>query len=390
MTLSNIERIINDLKVIKERKEMFLPENLRPHFNEIIPKRRAILLYGPRGVGKTTYLLNAIKGKNIFYVSLDSPFVSAIPLFELGNAIFMAGYKGIVFDEVHFGNKWSLHLKALYDSFPDKIIWVSDSSSIVLRRGIGDLSRRFSKIHMPFLSLREYIYLREGVEFQKINPFEYKLEEVKKILKTVDIMRLFNDYLKEGFRPIFLEGDYGEQVLNIIGKSIHYDIPFYISSISDNHLRLMNAIIGFLASSDIPTINVERMCKEWGIGKVKLYELLYVMNETELIEIVYRKGDKKAYSKGAKIFLADPSIYNVLEGSIGTMREAFVFRSLKEMKKNVFSCKDERDCDFTCDGLKIEVGGKNKKIKRADYVIRDDVDIPALNIIPMWLLGMGW
>ena len=60
------------------------------------------------------------------------------------------------------------------------------------------------------------------------------------------------------------------------------------------------------------------------------------------------------------------------------------------MKKNVFSCKDERDCDFIYDGLKIEVGGKNKKIKRADYVIRDDVDIPALNIIPMWLLGMGW
>jgi uncharacterized protein len=40
--------------------------------------------------------------------------------------------------------------------------------------------------------------------------------------------------------------------------------------------------------------------------------------------------------------------------------------------------------------LKIEVGGASKKIKSADFVIRDDIDYPASNAVPLWLLGMGW
>jgi len=40
--------------------------------------------------------------------------------------------------------------------------------------------------------------------------------------------------------------------------------------------------------------------------------------------------------------------------------------------------------------LKIEVGGASKKIKNADFVIRDDIDYPAGNTVPLWLLGMGW
>jgi hypothetical protein len=38
---------------------------------------------------------------------------------------------------------------------------------------------------------------------------------------------------------------------------------------------------------------------------------------------------------------------------------------------------------------KIEVGGKNKSPKKADIVVRDDIDLPGKNSIPMWLLGFG-
>ncbi len=53
------------------------------------------------------------------------------------------------------------------------------------------------------------------------------------------------------------------------------------SQISDIHFRLMNAVVGFLAISKVPTLNIERMCRDWGIGKRKLYELPTVMNATE-------------------------------------------------------------------------------------------------------------
>ncbi|WP_241160063.1 hypothetical protein [Parabacteroides sp. ZJ-118] len=38
----------------------------------------------------------------------------------------------------------------------------------------------------------------------------------------------------------------------------------------------------------------------------------------------------------------------------------------------------------------LEVGGKNKNPKGADYVLRDNTDYPVGNAIPFWLMGMMW
>ena len=40
--------------------------------------------------------------------------------------------------------------------------------------------------------------------------------------------------------------------------------------------------------------------------------------------------------------------------------------------------------------LKIEVGGRNKVLKKSDWVIRDGTDYPTDKVIPLWLLAMMW
>jgi len=383
----NLDSTLEILSLIQERKLQKLPERLRLFYERNEQKNRAVLIFGPRGVGKTTFMLSRIKNKKIFYLSADNPLVSAVSLWDLGNAIFMKGYEGIAIDEVHYAKDWSIHLKALYDSFPDKIIWASDSSSLVLRHGIADLSRRFSKVEIPLMSFREYLALKEGVILPVIDPLSPDKKLVKKAMDSVNILFAFQNFMEEGFRPVFLEWDYREQILNIIEKTLHGDIPFFVPQITNIHFRLMNAIVGYLSMSKIPTINVEGMCNEWGIGKAKLYQLLHVMDATGLIRIIYRENDTKTYSKGAKIFLSDPSFYSVLGGEIGTRREAFVVAAFSSAGKKVFASKNEEAGDFLVNGSVIEVGGRSKAKKRADYVIRDNTDLPHRNIIPLWLLG---
>ncbi|TYB87858.1 MAG: ATP-binding protein [Kosmotoga sp.] len=383
----NYDSTIEILSLIQERNLQKLPRRLRPFYERIKFKNRAILIFGPRGVGKTTFILSRIKNKSIFYLSTDNPLVSAVSLWDLGNAIFMKGYDGIAIDEVHYSKDWSIHLKALYDAFPDKIIWASDSSNLTLRHGIADLSRRFSRIEIPLMSFREYLALKEGVILPVINPLSPDRKLIKKTMDSAKILYTFQNFMEEGFRPVFLEWDYQEQTMNIIEKTLHGDIPFFVPQITNIHFRLMNAIVGYLAMSKIPTINVEGLCNEWGISKVKLYQLLHVMDATGLIRIIYHKNDTKTFSKGAKIFLADPSFYSVLGGEIGTRREAFVVAAFSNAGKKVFASKNEEAGDFLVDGAVIEVGGKNKSKKKADYVIRDNIDLPNRNIIPLWLLG---
>ena len=75
------------------------------------------------------------------------------------------------------------------------------------------------------------------------------------------------------------------------------------------------------------------MCRDWGIGKRKLYELLTVMNATGVIRIVYRENDNRTFSKGEKIFFGDPAFYSIGTGNIGTRREAFVAQSFEDAGK---------------------------------------------------------
>jgi predicted AAA+ superfamily ATPase len=134
------------------------------------------------------------------------------------------------------------------------------------------------------------------------------------------------------------------------------------------------------------------MCKEWAIGKPKLYELLHAMEDAGVINIVQKSEIEKPYSKGAKIFMADPTLYYSLEGDVGNFREAFTVFTLKE-KGKILAAKNEEEADLIFENkksFKLEIGGKKKKPKSSDFVIRDDIDLPIKNAIPLWALGMLW
>jgi predicted AAA+ superfamily ATPase len=384
--------MIEMFEKIQRRKELYLPEKKRPVFDSIELKNRAVLFVGARGVGKTTYLLSRAAERGFLYVSADHALVAESSLWEIGDAAFGRGYEGIVLDEVHRARDWGVHLKSLVDSFPGKTIWVSGSSSILLKMGVADLSRRFSRVYLPLLSFREYLFLAGGYEFPVFDPFSGAEvgDVIRGIVRDVNVQKEFRDYLSGGLRPIFLDWDYQEQLGNVIEKILYFDIPYLVPQVTDNHYRLMHAVLGHMALSKIPSINIESMCKKWGLSKAKLYQLLDAMHHVGLIRIIYREGDTAAFSKGAKIYLFDPSMYHVLGGTTGNVREAFVAHALVNGETNIAACRNEVDGDFVFGDLTLEIGGKSKGRKNADYVLRDDTELPSGKIIPLWTLGFRY
>ncbi len=384
--------VIAKLKANQARLMSYVPNQARPSYAKLdAEKNRAVFLVGPRGVGKTTYLLQRASKMSALYLSADNPLLLSIPLSELVEAAFMEGYEGVLLDEVHYAKDWAQHLKAIYDSFPDRRIWASDSSAIALRRGLSDLSRRFLVRRLPLLSLREFMMLN-GVDedLPILNPFELDMTQVGRILKTTPVLRLFREWLQHGFRPFFLEGvnAYPEKLLGSIEKTMALDIPFLVPQLTEKHLRFMSAVIGYLAKSSVPTLAVNSLCNEWGIGKEKLYSLLNAMEEAQIIRVVRKKNDHKVHSIGAKIFLHDPSAYEALQGDLGSVREALTVAAFQEAGARVHASKEERDYDFLVnDKQTIEVGGRSKKRKNADFIVRDHIDFPAENVIPLWTLG---
>jgi predicted AAA+ superfamily ATPase len=387
-----MQEIIKRLKGIQNRLMLDLPGRRRPFYKTIRTVNRAIMITGARGTGKTTFLLTQLGDKKYFYFSADNPVASTVSLYDLVEAIFLEGYEGVFIDEIHYAADWSMHIKALYDSFPGKKIWASDSSSIVMRGGIADLSRRFIYVHMPLLSLREYIYLETGDLLETFDPYTEDRKKVYDILKKVNVLKWFREYMDHGFRPFYTGDitDYQKKVMNTIEKSLTADIPFLVPQLSDNHFRFMNAVVGHLAVSTIPTLVVNSLCKKWSIGKEKLYQLLNAMEQAKVIRVVRKKNDVSLNSIGAKLFLYEPSVYEFFGGNIGNVRESYVAGISMESNRKVFASVDETACDFLIDDYKVEVGGKRKAAKQADFVLRDDIDIPDSNIIPLWMLGFEY
>ena len=377
---------IEHLERSMERRRQTVPDNLRPFTEAKRDMPRACLLIGQRGVGKTTFLLHHASEKNLLYLSADNPLLADRPLYETVNGVFMQGYSGVILDEVHFARDWSLHLKALYDDFPEHTIWASDSSSMVLRSGVADLSRRFVTIQMPLLSFREFIKLKTGVEPPTFNPFFNESMEV-----GPKFLALFREYRKIGTRPFFREGSFAERMMGILKKVLHSDVPFFLPRITDGNLRLMSAIVGTLAKSPVPRLQVRSLCADWHIGAEKLYQLLFVMESVGLIRIIRKTNETKANTVGDKMFFGDPVYYDILGGNVGTAREALVAAMIAEAGHTIEAHGDETCGDFVIDisdtEMKVEVGGKNKKQKKADFVVRDDTDVPTGRTIPLWSLG---
>jgi uncharacterized protein len=387
---------ITEIESAMGRKFASLPERIRPFSREHEALPRACLVVGPRGVGKTTFLLHRARDSRTLYFSADNPMLADEPLYETVKSIFMAGYEGVVIDEVHFARDWSLHLKALHDDFPAHRLWASDSSALVLRSGFGDTSRRFVPIRMPLLSFREFLFLETGAEYPRFDPFSPGVP--LPVEPSPDILDAFRTYRSSGTRPFYGEGNFDERMLAVLDKTLYSDVPFFLPNITDGNLRLMKAITGTLAASAIPRLQVRSLCADWGIGAEKLYQILNVMESVGVLRIIRTERDTKARSAGDKLFFADPAFYSALRGNPGTAREALVAALCAEAGWSVETTRDDSTGDFVITRssatgahmLKIEVGGSSKKPKSSDFVIRDDIDYPSTNAIPMWLLGMGW
>jgi len=130
-------------------------------------KNRLFGIVGPRGVGKTTLLLQHIRENHstadTLYVSMDDLYFASHSLIETADTFHKNGGKFLFIDEVHKYPEWSRTLKNLYDNYPNLNVVFSGSSILDILKGNADLSRRALLFHLQGLSFREYLLLFHNI-----------------------------------------------------------------------------------------------------------------------------------------------------------------------------------------------------------------------------------
>jgi hypothetical protein len=65
-----------------------------------------------------------------------------------------------------------------------------------------------------------------------------------------------------------------DKVMATIAKTMEAGVPFLVPRITENHVRLMHAVIGYLGTATVPTVQVNSLHKVWVAAKDADYDFL--------------------------------------------------------------------------------------------------------------------
>lgn len=316
--------------------------------------RRAVVLMGPRRVGKTVMMHHAIdqllkdghSPLKIFFVGIDNPIYVNLGLQEIldlcAKAVKAQDLKNcfVFFDEIQYLKDWERHLKVLVDAWPETKFIVSGSAAAALRRystesGAG----RFTDFMLPPLTFQEFIHLKNKNHLVTKDFIRYGGQQRPYYL-PINIEELNNEflqYLNFGGYPevVFsekIQKEMGRYVkLDIVDKVLLRDLPS-LYGIKD--VQELNRFFAYIAYNTGHEFSYEAMSKESGIQKETLKKYLEYLEAAFLIKVL-KKVDINARRlkrvTSFKVYLTNSSLRTALfspisftDDEIGAMVETAV------------------------------------------------------------------
>jgi len=396
-------RLIENLKRLYQLKlNQQLPNYKRYIFDDLQNSTSKITgVYGSRGVGKTTILMQIIKESTLansskLYISCDHAVMQNASLFEVVDEFRKKGGELIVIDEIHEASNFEQELKSIYD-FLDIKVYFSGSSALHLVN--PDFARRYSMYHLYPLSFKEYLEISQDVTLPVysltdiLTKHEDIVAAIFKRLEDKKVLKYFTEFQEFGAYPFYFEDKtkYIDRIIETINLILNSDLSKIFNIQADKINTLKKLLLAICVSKPLE-ISIEQLAQKVGITKSTLYKYIGYLNDAELIRHITHEGKRfKALKKPDKLYLANTNLFGALciNSEIGTIRETFFASQLST--KHTLHYLDKGD--FLVDEkYTFEVGGKNKgfiQIKDIDnsFVVADDMEIGSGNKIPLWLFG---
>ena len=366
-------------------------------YDEIDWKDHLIGIVGPRGVGKTTMVLQHIKERlnrnTSLYVTAEDMYFSNNTLLSLAKELKDKGFTHFVIDEIHKYPEWSRELKLISDYYPELYVIFTGSSILDIRRGASDLSRRAVMYAMQGLSFREYLKL-----FHNIDVPVYSVAQLTSHQADTSMLEnplpLFNQYLRMGYYPFSKERSFDRRLRGVITQTLEVDIPFFARMNASTGHKLKR-LLTIISESAPFKPNFTKIATLLDVSRNVIADYILMLEEAGMaMQLRDNTGGLRVLGKVEKVYLDNPNIiYNLspVSAEIGNVRETFFLNQMRVRNDVVFS----GIADFQIGDMTFEVGGRRKgqqQIEQAQhgFIVKDDIEQSMLNIIPLWHFGLNY
>lgn len=289
---------------------------------------RALVLMGPRRVGKTVMIHHAIKAllesgvapNTICYISVDHPIYNELSLEKLLKYYVQASGVNlkteqlyVFFDEIQYLRKWEIHLKTFVDSHRNIKSIASGSAAAALKlRSAESGAGRFTDFLLPPLTFYEYLQLLDKSHLLRED--EERLSGFFFADNIDELNKEFLNYLNFGGYPevIFnrqIQADPGRFIKSdIIDKVLLRDLPG-LYGIRD--IQELNYLFTTLAFNTANEISLEELSKNSGVAKNTIKRYIEYLEAAFLIKVVHRIDHSAKRFRRAnffKVYLTNPSM----------------------------------------------------------------------------------
>jgi uncharacterized protein len=334
----------------------------RPYFDLFFPLvqqqsvRRAVVLMGPRRVGKTVMIYHAIQAliddgvapQAICYFSVDHPICNGLGIEDLLEYFGQASGVNhktarvfVFFDEIQYLRDWEVHLKSAVDTFADMKLVASGSAAAALRlKSTESGAGRFTDFLLPPLTFYEYLYLL-GKQAELVEPPPSPKPASGGFFSTKDIGKLneqFISYLNFGGYPEVvlsptIQADPARFIKSdIIDKVLLRDLP---SLYGIGEIQELNYLFTTLAFNTANEVSLGELSVNSGVAKNTIKRYIEYLEAAFLIKIVHRVDHNARRFRRAnffKVYLTNPSMRAALfspvkadDSAVTSLAETAVF-----------------------------------------------------------------
>lgn len=270
--------------------------SIEPKIKELLFKKRAILIFGPRQAGKTTLAKKLITefGEKAEYYNCET--VAVRKHFVLGEPDTLKALIGdkklVVFDEAQTIQDIGSILKVFIDTYPDVQIIATGSSSFDLANKIKEpLTGRSFEFTLYPLSLSEIVSV-----------------------KNVSLQDLY-EYMRLGMYPAIAgekEINVRENLLKNITTNYLYKDVYIFESIRNP--KIFEDLLKHLAYQIGQLVSINELSKSIGTSRTTIEKYLRLLEQSYVIRKVpsFAKNQRNELKKAFKIFFIDTGIRNAI------------------------------------------------------------------------------